>query len=155
MWPHKNNYLEKQWTLWSVKEPSSAVRIWDIYWANTVPTAAVLAVQDPSHPILSCYTDHALDFGTPSNAAPLIRAYSFRHQWSSTKMKLKGKQNGNQRSLKIPISSSWLIWSNSASKCHCWSRRENPGTEVTLTANQPFNISLYSPLMIYCILLLW
>lgn len=28
---------------------------------NTGPTAAVLAVQDPSHPILSCHIDYALD----------------------------------------------------------------------------------------------
>lgn len=38
-------------------------------------------------------------------------------------MKLTAKQNGNQTNLKI--SDSWLIWSKSASKCHCWSRREN------------------------------
>lgn len=40
---------------------------------NPVPTTVVLAVQDPPHPILSCYTDHMLDFGSLSNTTPLIK----------------------------------------------------------------------------------
>lgn len=62
-------------------------------------------------------------FWQPVKCNSSNKEHRTRHQWWSTKMKLTAKQNGNQTSLKI--SGSWLIWSKSAAKSHCWSRREN------------------------------
>lgn len=62
---------------------------------NPVPTTTALAFQDLSYP--SVLPKLCAWFWQPVKSNSFNKEYRIRHWWSSTKMKVTAKQNGNQK----------------------------------------------------------